>query len=494
MSNEPIKRKNKSPIIKSLKWVGVVAISLLLVAYFIFSDISGPDSSVLVGTVDGAPIYYSRGSQYAINYENISQSMSVNMGSLDQSMSDIFSSMIEYQAFVVTANQMLLYNLAKKNINISDEYLVQNIQGSYFVNTNGSLDVEAYNAFIRDASTVDKKRVESDVRESISIQILSHELFQTIKTSSVSIENEFNKVNNRRSIEVVYRDATSQLSAYQPTEAELSMYFNENATNFVQADLSWIVLSSASDANTLYGALKSDLSTFAQTALERSEDSFTATNGGKVGKLTSYEMPSALISEAIFDVKEDNTILEPISFDNAYYIVLVHNISLPQNITDVGEGVVLNEYLEDNNEAILANIKSNLTEQLNQDISDDNISENSNYEYYAVEDFYYGAIAEDIVRGDTVPSSGEKIFSDAVFSTAVGQFSDVIDLPEGVAIINVVAETKSIDPNSEEAANESTQQKLAVAREIYSQRVNRLSSYWSDKAFSKAKIDYKLSK
>ncbi len=494
-----VKKQEKTPVIKILKWVGVAAICILLVLYFVFSSVSETGNNVVVGKVNGKPVYYSRGSDFAQNYERISQSM--NLSAYDGEIRNLLVGMIEYQAFTTTANQMLMYEVAKKNIEITDEYLENSIKGS-FVSERGVFLASEYENFIKNRNAVEKKVVVENARQQIAIRTLGHELFQTVKTSSMLVDAEFAKRNNKRSIEVVYANAMPIVRDYLPTDGEVGMYFAENNTNFVQADISWIVTSSQSEATLIYDTVKNDMANFAQMAIDKSEDSPTAAANGKVGKLTRHEMPSVAIAEAVFAATKNDTLLEPLYFDGAYYIIVVHSTSIPSSASEVAEHVIFDEYLKAHSDSILIKVKADLKEQLAADYANAansaSLSANNAYSYYAVNDFHYGSVATNAASGMGISFSGEKLFSDTAFATAVGATSEVVELAEGVAIINVVAENKAPVVANENATQEELialeQMRNEAANYIYSQKANNLAQKWTEIAMSKAKIEYKLNK
>ncbi len=497
MSKElPPVKKNKSPMMRTLKWIAVVAISLLLVLYFIFSSVASPESSILVGKVNGKPIYYSRDSAYARNYQRISDS--INMQEYSDEARQMLTGIIEYQAFATTVNNILMYNVAKKNIEISDQYLLNNIK-SYFIGDYGQFLEEEYNNFVATKSAVEKKIIEQDIRESVSLHTLGHELFQTIKTSPKLVEAEFAKRNNKRSVEIVYADARAMLREYVPTEAELRMYFSENAPQFTQADISWIVTSSTSEATLIYDTLKNDISYFAQMAIDKSEDEGNKADGGKVGKLTKQEMPSIEMGEVIFATNTADALLEPIVFEGMYYIIMVHSIETPSSMDMVTYDIVERQYLYNYDSNLLAQKKSELKEQLTNDANNTNgLPENSAYTYYALNDYHYGSTALDSISSTPIPFASDKIFSDTVFKTAVGSTSDVIEIPEGVAIIRVVSENKVPLVAAADATDEERirieQSLFEVQRDVLSQKPNILSNIWAAIAFANAKVEYKLSR
>ncbi len=497
MSKEqPTIKKEKSPLVKTLKWVGVATISVLLVLYFVFSSVSEGSNSILVGKVDGKPVYYSKGSAYANNYERMSQSM--NLNSFDEATRRLFAEILEYQAFTTTANEMLMYNLAKKNIEVSDEYLVDNVK-MYFVSDNGMFDEEQYRAFLASKNAVEKKVIEQDLRENIAVQTLAHELFQTAKTSSNLVEAEFAKRNNKRSVEVLYADAMSTFRDYVPTEAQMAMYFSENTENFMLADISWIACSSSSEATLLYDTLKNDMTLFEQMAREKSQDTHTGANGGRVGKLTTHEMPSAMIAQSVFGATEENMLLAPIHFEGYYYVILVHTIEMPSDVSQIEADIILNEYMSHHSDDILMMMKADLKTGLEiASSTTDDLSANSHYSYYAISDYNYGSTATDAITAMSIPFTTQRAFSDAVFGTAVGSKSSVIELPDGVAIVHVVSESKAPMVAASDATQEEIfrieQERYEAAKEVYSQKANNLAKYWADKALANAKIEYKLKK
>ncbi len=500
MSKEqPVIKKEKSPLIKTLKWIGVAVISILLVLYFVFSSVSETGSNLLVGKVNNKPIYYSRGSAYAENLQRMSDSM--NMSSFNDETRKLFSEILEYQAFTVTVNQMLMYEVAKKNVAVSDEYLVNNIK-TYFIGDYGQFLEEEYRNFVQMKNAVEKKVIEQDIREQIALQTLGHELFQTIKTSSMLVDAELAKRNNRRSVEIIYASAAPIVRDYEPTEGELNMYFAESKADFAQADISWIITSSQSEANLIYDTLKNDVSSFAQMATDKSEDDSTSANAGKVGSLTQYEMPSSMIANAVFETQKNETILEPQFFDDYYYIILVHSINEPSSILDIDNDVIVAQYLRTYEDAILVKAKADLKEQLTADSASAAdiraLSANGNYQYYTANNLYYGSSAFDAATGITLPFSTESIFSSTVFGTAVGSTSGVVELSDGLAIISVVSEDKAPTTAPANASQEEImafeQARYEAARDIYSQKSSTLARTWADNAFANAKVEYKLNK
>lgn len=504
--SEVVKPKKKNPVIKTLQWIGVVAVSLILVAFFVFSDsFGGRTDGTLVGKVNGQPIYYARDSEFAANYERIMQSMQTfnNLGG-------VFEGFAEYQAFLQTVNNMLLHKNAKKHILVSDESIVNNIKGFFFTDGGGTFNQASYEAFLKNQSASENIKLERDVRKNIEIEMFRYELFQIPKSSSFNVAIEYIKENTKRTVEMVYANASSTVRNKIPTDTELQSFFKSNTTNFVQADVAWIVFKSGTTANNIYNALKSDKSIFAEKAKEVSEDETTKALGGDVGYLTAGELPSKAIADAVFKVKKNDTLIEPIFFDDKYYIILVKNIRVPDSMAQVSKDSVIAKYNEIEGPklietekaklkaAILADYKASepkdkykTSEEAFAAMSKNLKAKWEGYETYFSGDFSYGSSAIDKTSGTTLPGSYEDIFSKIAFSTPIGGTSEVIDLPNGVGVIKVLGENKK---SLENFASLTAEEKDSFFTELQNTKAQRLGNGWAQIAYSKARIQYKLGK
>ena len=70
-SNKNFVPKKKSPVIKTLQWLGVSAVSILLIIYFLVVDTRGSQKTPTIGSVNGKPIYYTSTSPYGRAFRQI---------------------------------------------------------------------------------------------------------------------------------------------------------------------------------------------------------------------------------------------------------------------------------------------------------------------------------------------------------------------------------------------------------------------------------------
>lgn len=112
-SNKNFVPKKKSPVIKTLQWLGVSAVSILLIIYFLVVDTRGSQKTPTIGSVNGKPIYYTSTSPYGRAFRQIE-------GYYQQLGIQINNEMytyIEDLAFRRAVTTILLNDVARKNIN-----------------------------------------------------------------------------------------------------------------------------------------------------------------------------------------------------------------------------------------------------------------------------------------------------------------------------------------------------------------------------------------
>ncbi len=56
LSSRKFVPKKKSPVVKTLQWLGVSAVLILLVVYFLVADTKGSQKTTTIGSVNGRPI------------------------------------------------------------------------------------------------------------------------------------------------------------------------------------------------------------------------------------------------------------------------------------------------------------------------------------------------------------------------------------------------------------------------------------------------------
>lgn len=250
-SNKKIVIKKKSPVVKTLQWLGVSAVSILLIVYFLVIDTRGSQKTPTIGSVNGTPIYYTSTSPYGKAFreiENYYQQFGIPMNA------DIYAN-IEDLAFRRAVTTILLDDLAAKNITVSDKIILQYMQ-SQFIDSNGNYNQMAYDAFIKNTPQSEKIRIEKDLKETVMAQTIALELFNSVKINSLELERQYIKNLTKRDIEMLYIDASEIVKNADILETDIDKYFNDNKTNFVQADISWILLANAKDAENVYKTLK----------------------------------------------------------------------------------------------------------------------------------------------------------------------------------------------------------------------------------------------
>lgn len=476
-SNKKIAIKKKSPVVKTLQWLGVSAVSILLIVYFLVIDTRGSQKTPTIGSVNGTPIYYTSTSPYGKAFreiENYYQQFGIPMNA------DIYAN-IEDLAFRRAVTTILLDDLAAKNITVSDKLILQYMQ-SQFIDSNGNYNKMAYDAFIKNTPQSEKIRIEKDLKETVMAQTIALELFNSVKINSLELEREYIKNYTKRDIEMLYIDASEIAKNADILEADIDKYFTDNKTNFVQADISWILLANAKEAENVYKTLKNDISLFDKTVAEKS----IYTNDYHLGYVTRME-----IDKNIADRVFTNTILlSPINVNGVYYVVLVNDIRLPEKYTDVNSGVLRDSYLNDNLKILVEAEKSKQVEVLKNAVSNNNnfaaLNNNGNIKYYkSSAPFSYAQGLVNATDGNIIPDSSTPIFNSTVFSLNVGDKSEVIKLNNGAAVIKVLSEEKA-DLNR--LASLDTAQKNTAKRELLNATVANISIEWENRSIEDARI------
>ncbi|MEI0531210.1 SurA N-terminal domain-containing protein [Brachyspira pilosicoli] len=478
-SNKKIAIKKKSPVIKTLQWIGVSAVSILLIIYFLVIDTRGSQKTPTIGSVNGTPIYYTSTSPYGKAFreiENYYQQFGIPMNA------DVYAN-IEDLAFRRAVTTILLDDLAAKNIAVSDKIILQYMQ-SQFIDSNGNYNQMAYDAFIKNTPQAEKIRIEKDLKETIMAQTIALELFNGVKVNSLELERQYIKNLTKRDIEMLYIDASEIVRSADILEVDIDKYFNDNKTNFVQADISWILMANAKDAENVYKTLKNDITLFDKTVVEKS----IYTNDYHLGYVTRMEIDKN-IADRVFTNTQTNILLSPINVNGVYYIVLINDIRLPEKYTDVNTGVLRDSYLNDNLKVLIEAEKSKQVEVLKNAVANNNnfaALNNGNIKYYKSSvPFSYAQGLVNATDGNVIPESSSPIFNSTVFSLNVGDKSEVIKLNNGVAVIKVLSEEKA-DINK--LASLDTAQKNAAKRELLNSSVANISIEWENRSIEEAKI------
>lgn len=479
-SNKKIAIKKKSPVVKTLQWLGVSAVSILLIVYFLVIDTRGSQKTPTIGSVNGTPIYYTSTSPYGKAFreiENYYQQFGIPMNA------DIYAN-IEDLAFRRAVTTILLDDLAAKNITVSDKLILQYMQ-SQFIDSNGNYNKIAYDAFIKNTPQAEKIRIEKDLKETVMAQTIALELFNGIKVNSLELEREYIKNSTKRDIEMLYIDASDIVRNSDILEADMDKYFNDNKTNFVQADISWILIANAKDAENVYKTLKNDITLFDKTVAEKS----IYTNDYHLGYVTRMEIDKN-IADRVFTNAQTNILLSPINVNGVYYVVLVNDIRLPEKYSDVNSGVLRDSYLNDNLRVLVEAEKAKQVEVLKNAVLNNNnfaaLNNNGNIKYYkSSAPFSYAQGLVNAADGSIIPDSSSPIFNTAVFSLNVGDKSEVIKLNNGAAVIKVLSEEKA-DVNK--LASLDTTQKNAMKRELLNATVANISIEWENRSIEEARI------
>lgn len=469
--------KKKSPVIKTLQWLGVSVVSILLIVYFLVVDTKGSQKTPTIGSVNGKPIYYTSTSPYGKAFRQIE-------GYYQQLGIQINNEMytyIEDLAFRRAVSAILLNDTARKNIDVSDNFVVEAMK-SEFIDTNGLYNQMAYESFIKNSSQSEKVRIEKDLRENILSQTISAELFTSVKLNDLEIMKEYKKNFTRKDIEMVYINAAEIVQNAEIADADLEKYFTDNKTNFAQADISWIILESGGVADNLYKTLKDDITLFEKNALEKSID----TNNYKLGYITRMQMPSEDFADKIFANNKGENLLKPIYANGYYYVVLVNDIRIPEKYTDVNKEVLKREYLNANINTLLEAEKTKQAEVLKAAVSGINnlssLNGNGYIKYYKpAQPFAYNQGRLNTAEGTIIPDSSSEAFYMHAFSMQANQISDVIKLDNGVAVMRVISEEK---PNMAAFNNIDPNTKRGLAME----RINLIQLEWENQHIANARV------
>ena len=473
--------KKKSPVVKTLQWLGVSAVSILLIIYFLVVDTRGSQKTPTIGSVNGTPIYYSSTSPYGKAFKEIES----DYQSLGIQINNEMYAYIEDLAFRRAVYSILLYDMARKNINVSDNFIVEAMK-SQFIDTNGVYNEMAYEAFIKNSTQAEKVRIEKDLRESILAQTIYSELFNSIRLNSLEVQREYKKNFTKRDIEMVYIDAASIVQAADIPSNDLEKYFTDNKTNFVQADISWIVLESGGVADNLYKTLKDDITLFEKNALEKSVN----TNNYKLGYITRMEMPSEDFANKIFADNKGNSLLGPIYANGLYYIVLINDIRVPDKYTDVNQDILKREYFNENISDLLEAEKTKQADVLKAAVSGVNnlrtLDGNGYIKYYKPSSaFFYNQGRLNTENGAIIPDSSTEGFYNNAFTLQMDSISDVIKLENGVAVMRLISEEK---PDMTRLATLDGATRNIMKKELSRQRINDIVLEWGNQNISKARV------
>ena len=420
----------------------------MLIVYFLVIDTRGSQKTPTIGSVNGTPIYYTSTSPYGKAFreiENYYQQFGIPMNA------DVYAN-IEDLAFRRAVTTILLDDLAAKNITVSDKIILQYMQ-SQFIDSNGNYNQMAYDAFIKNTPQAEKIRIEKDLKETVMAQTIALELFNSVKINSLELERQYVKNLTKRDIEMLYIDASDIVKKADILEADIDKYFNDNKTNFVQADISWILLPNAKDAENVYKTLKNDITLFDKTVAEKS----IYTNDYHLGYVTRMEIDKN-IADRVFTNTQTNILLSPINVNGVQVLVEAEKAKQVE--------VLKNAVSNNNSFAALNN--------------------NGNIKYYkSSAPFYYAQGLVNSTDGNAIPDSSSPIFNSTVFSLNVGDKSEVIKLNNGVAVIKVLSEEKA-DINK--LASLDTAQKNAARRELLNATVANISIEWENRSMEEAKI------
>ncbi len=480
-SNKKFVPKKKSPVVKTLQWLGVSAVSILLIIYFLVVDTRGSQKTPTIGSVNGKPIYYTSTSPYGRAFrqiENYYQQLGIQINN------EMYS-YIEDLAFRRAVSTILLNDVARKNINVSDNFIVEAMK-SEFIDTNGAYNQMAYESFIKNSSQSDKLKIQKDIKENILAQTASAELFSSVKLNSLEMQREEKKNLTRKDIEMVYINASEIVQSNEIAAADLEKYFNDNKTNFAQADISWIITESGGVADNIYKTLKDDITLFEKTAMEKSFDS----NNYKLGYLTRMQMPNEDFANKIFANNKGNNLLQPIYANGYYYIVLVNDIRIPEKYTDVNKEVLRREYLNTNMESLLEAEKTKQAEVLKAAVSDINnlatLNGNGYIRYYKPDKpFSYNQGRLNTAEGAIIPDSSTESFYMHAFSLQTNQVSDVIKLDNGVAVMRLISEEK---PNMATLTSMNAAAKNALKRTLSMRRIDLIQAQWEAQNIADARV------
>ena len=482
-SNKNFVPKKKSPVIKTLQWLGVSAVSILLIIYFLVVDTRGSQKTPTIGSVNGKPIYYTSTSPYGRAFRQIE-------GYYQQLGIQINNEMytyIEDLAFRRAVATILLNDVARKNINVSDNFIVEAMK-SQFIDTNGVYNQMAYESFIKNASQSEKVKIQKDLEEDILAQTVSAELFTSVKLNDLEMQKEYKRNLTKKDIEMVYINAAEIVQSSEIADADLEKYFTDNKTNFAQADVSWIITQSGGVADNLYKTLKDDITLFEKTAMEKSFD----TNNYKLGYLTRMQMPNEDFANKIFanNTTKGTNLLQPIYANGYYYIVLVNDIRIPEKYTDVNKEVIRREYLNANINTLLEAEKTKQAEVLKAAVANVNnlqrLNGNGYIKYYKPSSpFSYNQGRLNTADGTIIPDSSTESFYNHVFSLQTNTVSDVIKLDNGVAVIKLISEEK---PNMATLATLNASTRNRIRRELSSQRINNIQIEWENEHIAKARV------
>ena len=471
MSDKKIVLKKKNPVVRALQWVLVTTVSVLLIIYFLVFDTTGGQKTPIIGKVDGTPIYYTRESAYGVAYlQLVEQYRSFGIeptGAMLKSIDDM--------AFRNAVRSILLTDLAKKNIIVSDSFIVDAMK-SQFVGTNGVFNQVQYDTFLRDSTQTEKVRIQRSLEDTILVETVQSELFRRLKPSKLAVKREYTRLNTKRVVEVGYIDVKNMVYSKEIDDATITTFFNDNKTNFVQADISIISINDSIMAEDLYNKISAGTISFADAAKEN--DSGLSKNlDGRLGYITKYEALSPGISDLVFTSSATNTLLSPIYGDNTSYLVYLHDIRVPDTASLVNADTLKKEYLNKNVASLIEVEKDNISNMLSVAIKGNEDLDKYGLVYSTVASpFYYGEDNIIDTNNESVYGSGESIFYNYAFSTKVGETSMPLKIKDGVAIIRVLSEIKP------EFTDDS------MLGSVQNSQIMRISEEWTDKAILKAKI------
>jgi parvulin-like peptidyl-prolyl isomerase len=290
-----------------------------------------------VGAVNGVEI-----SGFAYDRAVREMQASMRSNAPDQPITANQAAIAQEQAWEqLVRERLMLEEIERLGLGVTDEEILQIFRESpppeilqAFVGEDGVPDMQAYYAALGNpASGIDWRQVEQYVRQSVPRQKLAQILTAGVTVSEDAVRDLYLRQAGRVVAEYMGLALNDMAEDYEPTEAEIEAYYNQNAGQYQQGELgkakvaAWEVTASEADdrealelAQEIKQSIEAGEQSFADAAAIYSEDA-TATSGGDLGTFDRNRMVEPF-TDAAFSLPVGE-ISEPVRTEFGFHLIEV---------------------------------------------------------------------------------------------------------------------------------------------------------------------------
>ena len=191
-----------------------------------FSNKANISGSMLVGEVDGYPIYWSRTSKFQRYVKQLELRYKTQYKITDEIMK-----FIKMQAFNSVSLEILLNKYADKNsVYIEDNDIREKFRSDIFSQYSNVTEKD-YADYIKRMPSSERSKTEENVRESLKTMYLQNDLFMSVPVSSLDLLSEYKLKNTKRKVSLIYFNAEDFVDSYKISDDTLKNFMN-SSTNY----------------------------------------------------------------------------------------------------------------------------------------------------------------------------------------------------------------------------------------------------------------------